>query len=240
MELRLPRSCVVLGIGIVAIVNPKSKIANPLATFVPAKSTAYIHFKINLYPMFLLRDDISEIVSLLHKGNIICYPTDTVWGIGGDALHEAAVDRISILKGRKPEKGFVLLVSSIEMLKRFVPKIPPRLETLLAHHQRPLTMIYAETVGLPPWVKAPDGSAAIRVATDEFCRELIEAFGNPIISTSANKTGEPFPPTFGGISSEILVAVDYVVKYRQDDKEPAEPSSIAMLDRYQELEFVRE
>jgi len=230
----------VLGIGIVAIVNPKSKIANPLATFVPAKSTAYIHFKINLYPMFLLRDDISEIVSLLHKGNIICYPTDTVWGIGGDALHEAAVDRISILKGRKPEKGFVLLVSSIEMLKRFVPKIPPRLETLLAHHQRPLTMIYAETVGLPPWVKAPDGSAAIRVATDEFCRELIEAFGNPIISTSANKTGEPFPPTFGGISSEILVAVDYVVKYRQDDKEPAEPSSIAMLDRYQELEFVRE
>lgn len=190
--------------------------------------------------MFLLRDDISEIASLLRKGSIICYPTDTVWGIGCDALHEASVDRISTLKGRSPKQGYVLLVSNIEMLKRFVPKIPPRLETLLTHHTRPLTMIYAETLGLPQWVKAPDGSAAIRVATDEFCQELIETFGNPIVSTSANKHGEPFPPTFGAISSEILVGVDYVVKYRQDDKEPAEPSSIAKLDRYQELEFIRE
>ena len=208
--------------------------------FAPAKSTASIHFNINLWPMFLLRDDISEIAALLQKGSILCYPTDTVWGIGCDAFDEAAVARISELKGRTPEKGYVLLVSSIEMLKRYVPKIPPRLETLLAHHKRPLTMVYTNTVGLPEWTKAADGTAAIRVATDEFCRELIQAVGKPLISTSANKSGEPFPPTFGGISSEILVAVDYVVKYRQDDKEPAEPSSIARLDRYGELEFVRE
>ncbi len=190
--------------------------------------------------MFLLRDDISEIASLLQKGNIICYPTDTIWGIGCDALHQTAVDRITMLKGRAPDMGYVLLVSNVEMLKRFVPKMPPRLETLLAHHQRPLTIIYAHSIGLPDWVKAPNGSVAIRVATDEFCLELIEAFGGPIISTSANKHGDPFPPTFGGISSEILAGVDYVVKYRQDDKEPAEPSSIAFLDRYQELEFIRE
>lgn len=190
--------------------------------------------------MFLLRDDISDIAALLQKGSVICYPTDTIWGIGCDALHEAAVDRISSIKGRPPEKGYVLLVSDIAMLKRFVPKMPPRLETLLSHHLRPLTMIYPETVGLPQWVKAPDGSAAIRVATDEFCQELIAAFGGPLISTSANKSGSPYPPTFGGISSEILAAVDYVVKYRQDDKEPAEPSSIARLDRFQELEFIRE
>lgn len=209
-------------------------------TFAAAKSTASIHLKINLYSMFLLRDDISEIAALLQRGSIICYPTDTIWGIGCDAFHEAAVERISALKGRAPEKGYVLLVSDIEMLKRFVPKMPPRLETLLAHHKRALTMIYPQTVGLPEWLKAPDGSVAIRVAADEFCHELIGAFGGPIISTSANKSGEPFPPTFGGISSEILAAVDYVVKYRQDDKEPAEPSSIARLDRYQELEFVRE
>ncbi|MDO8969760.1 MAG: L-threonylcarbamoyladenylate synthase [Saprospiraceae bacterium] len=190
--------------------------------------------------MFLLRDDISEIATLLKRGSIICYPTDTIWGLGCDALHEPSVERISSLKGRVPDKGYVMLVSSIEMLKQFVPKMPPRLETLLAHHQRPLTMIYANTIGLPEWVKAPDGSAAIRVATDEFCRELIEAFGGPIVSTSANKSGEPFPATFGGISSEILAGVDYVVKYRQDDKEPGEPSSIARLDRYQELEFLRD
>ena len=143
--------------------------------------------------MFLLRDDISEIASLLKKGNIICYPTDTIWGIGCDALHEAAVDRISALKGRVPDKGYVLLVSNVEMLKRFVPKMPPRLETLLAHHTRPITMIYTESVGLPAWIKAPDGSVAIRVATDEFCQELIEAFGNPIVSTSAKPKRPTIP-----------------------------------------------
>lgn len=177
---------------------------------------------------------------MLSNGRVICYPTDTIWGIGCDALYKPAVERVSAIKGRPPEKGYVLLVSDLAMLKRFVPKIPPRLETLLAHHRRPLTMIYEETVGLPDFVKAPDGSAAIRVATDEFCQTLIAAFGGPILSTSANKSGEPFPPTFGAISSEILSTVDYVVKYRQDDKEPSQPSSIARLDRFQELEFLRE
>ena len=191
--------------------------------------------------MFLLRDDISEIVRLLEGGGIICYPTDTIWGIGCDATNEAAVARISALKGRAPDKGYVLLVSSIEMLKRYVPKIHPRLETLLSFHQRPLTIVYERGVaGLPAAAKAPDGSAAIRVAQDEFCQQLIEAFGKPLISTSANKSGEPFPPTFGAISSEILGGVDYVVKYRQDDKEPGEPSSIAKLDRHHELDFIRE
>lgn len=208
--------------------------------FAAVKSTASFHYNIILYTMFLLRDDISEIAAMLQRGNVICYPTDTIWGIGCNVFDEAAVERVSAIKGRAPEKGYVILMSGIPMLKRYVPKMLPRLETLLAHHTRPLTMIYNDTAGLPDWVKAPNGSAAIRVATDEFCRELIETFGKPIISTSANKSGEPYPPTFGGISSEILVAVDYVVKYRQDDKEPAEPSPIARLDRYQELEFIRE
>ena len=102
-------------------------------------------------------------------------------------------------------------------------------------------MVYERNiVGLPAVVKAPDGSVAIRVARDEFCQELIAKFGKPIVSTSANKSGEPYPPTFGGISSEILGGVDYVVKYRQDDKEPGEPSSIAKLVRHQELEFIRD
>lgn len=191
--------------------------------------------------MFLLRDDISEIARLLEGGSIICYPTDTIWGIGCDATNVDAIARVTALKGRTPEKGYVLLVSDIEMLKRYVPKIHPRLETLLSFHQRPLTVVYERNiVGLPAVVKAPDGSVAIRVARDEFCQELIAKFGKPVVSTSANKSGEPYPPTFGGISSEILGGVDYVVKYRQDDKEPGEPSSIAKLDRHQELEFIRD
>ena len=190
--------------------------------------------------MFLLRDDISDIAAILEKGGTICYPTDTIWGIGCDALNEAAVARVSAIKGRTPEKGYVLLVSDLDMLKRYVPKLNPRLETLLAYHTRPLTIIYERNVGLPAYVKATDGSVAIRLPQDDFCQKLIAALGRPIISTSANKSGEPFPATYGGISSEILGAVDYVVKYRQDDREPHEPSSIAKLDRHLELEFLRD
>jgi L-threonylcarbamoyladenylate synthase len=190
--------------------------------------------------MFLLRDDIFEIASMLEKGSVICYPTDTIWGIGCDALNEKAVARVSEIKGRPPEKGYVMLVSSIEMLKKYATRVHPRLETLLSFHTRPLTVIYDRSVGLPDVVKAPNGSVAIRVTQDQFCRELIEVLGRPILSTSANVSGSPFPPTFGGISSEILGAVDYVVKYRQDDKEPAEPSAIAKLDRHMELEFLRD
>jgi len=190
--------------------------------------------------MFLLRDDISEISDLVLQGGIICYPTDSIWGIGCDATNELAIARISELKGQAPNRGYVVLVSSIEMLKQYAQKIHPRLETLLTHHTRPLTVIYDRVIGLPAAAKAPNGSAAIRVAQDEFCRTLIDAVGRPLISTSANKTGQPFPPTFGGISSDILGGVDYVVKYRQDDKEPGQPSSIARMDKHLELEFLRD
>ncbi len=190
--------------------------------------------------MFLLRDDISDISRIILDGGIICYPTDSIWGIGCDATNEAAIARITALKGRTPEKGYVLLVSSIEMLKQYALKIHPRLETLLSFHHSPAHRDLRPFTGLPSSVKAPDGSVAIRVAQDEFCRELIEAVGRPLVSTSANVSSEPFPPTYGAISSEILGGVDYVVKYRQDDREPGEPSSIAKLDQHMELEFLRD
>ncbi|MBN8685337.1 MAG: Sua5/YciO/YrdC/YwlC family protein [Chitinophagales bacterium] len=190
--------------------------------------------------MFLLRDDISEITALLERGAVICFPTDTVWAIGCNVFDEAAIQRISDLKGGRPDKGYVLLVSSIEMLKRYVPKLHPRIETLLSFHERPLSIVYDKNEGLPASVKAPDGSVAIRVVQDEFCRQLIESLGRPMLGTVAARTDAPFPPTFGAVSSEILGGVDYVVKHRQDDKEPAEPSPIAKLDRHLELDFLRE
>lgn len=190
--------------------------------------------------MFLLRDDISEIAALLQRGGIILYPTDTIWGIGCDATNEEAIARISALKQRQPEKGYVVLVSSIEMLKTFTGKFHPRLETLLAHHQRPLSVVYDKVQGIASSALAPDGSAAIRVVQDEFCRKLIDLLGKPLISTSANVSGQPFPAHFGEVSSEIISGVDYVVKHRQEDKEPHEPSVIAKADRHGELDFIRE
>ena len=190
--------------------------------------------------MFLLRDDISEIVQLLETGGLLCYPTDTVWAVGCDATNEASLERLAKLTGRKAGKGYVILVDSLQMLRRYVPEIHPRIQTLLAYHQRPITIIYKKALGLPVPVKAADGSVAIRVTQDEFCLELIRGLDKPIVSAIAAKEGEPFPQTFGGISSEILGAVDYVVKYRQDDKTPEQPSSMAYLDGSKELEFIRE
>ncbi len=190
--------------------------------------------------MFLLRDDIFEIAAILQKGGIVCHPTDTVWSISCDAMNEEAIARIHKIKGKPPKDGYSLIVSSIDMLKQYAVKVHPRLETLLSFHQRPLTVIYDRAVGLPALAKAPNGSVAIQIALDQFCQELIEALGRPIFTTSANVSEQHYPATFGGISSEILGAVDYVVKYRQDDKEPGELSPIAKLDRHKELEFIRE
>lgn len=190
--------------------------------------------------MFLLRDDISDIARLLDSGAVICYPTDTIWGIGCDATNESAIERLSELKGRTPGMGYIILVDSIDMLKRYVARIHPRVETMLAYLNRPLTVVYQPAAGLPPALLHRDGTLAIRIVTDQFCQELISALGRPILSTAACKANEPFPPTFGAISSEILGAVDYVVKYRQDDKEPHTPSTMARLDRHNELEFIRE
>lgn len=187
-----------------------------------------------------LRDNLPGIVQILQTGGMICYPTDTIWGLGCDATNETAIEKISQTKGRPPEKGYVILVSSIQMLKKYVAYVPPRLETLLAYHTRPLTVIFEDAENLPKSVLAPDGSVAIRIAHDEFCQQLIDMLGKPLVSTSANLAGEPFPPTFGAISSDILQASDYVVRHRQRETEPGRPSSIARLDSFQELDFIRE
>ncbi len=190
--------------------------------------------------MFFPEDDISQITQLLRGGGIICYPTDTIWAIGCDALQETAVARLSALREQPPGQGYILLVDSIDMLKQYIPLLNPRIETLLAYHQRPLTMVYSHSVGLPYCVKARDGSAAIRITADEFCQTLIRLLGSPLVSAAACKAHAPYPPTFGAIASDILSGVDYVVKYRQGSKESGQPSTIARMSRFGELEFLRE
>ena len=182
-----------------------------------------------------------EILTALRQGDVILYPTDTIWGIGCDATNETAVHRISEIKSRQPERGYILLVDSLTMLKKYVGEIHPRVETLLAYHSRPLTIIYDESSGLASNVLAPDGSVGIRITQDPFCRELIKQLGKPIVSTSANQSGQPFPSHYGEVSSDILEKVDLVVKYKQDNKEHGEPSVIARFNPDQEeLDFLRE
>ena len=182
-----------------------------------------------------------EILAVLRRGGVILYPTDTIWAIGCDATSEKAVQRLINIKTQKPEKGYILLVDSIEMLKKYVGTIHPRVQTLLAYHTRPLTVIYDGAVGVASNAVATDGSVAIRIVQDAFCRELISQFGKPIIKTSANVTGADYPTNYGKISSDILEKVDKVVRLKQDVKTDSEPSIVARFNmETEEFDFLRE
>lgn len=189
--------------------------------------------------IFLL-DDIEHVAQIMTKGGVILYPTDTIWGIGCNAFDERAVEKIYEIKHRDRSKPLILLVDSVPMLKSCVSHIHPRIETLLVHHTRPLTIIYDHPSGIPEYLLAPTKTIAIRVVKDHFCKLLIKSMGRPLVSTSANVQGEPFPAHFGEISSQIIEKMDYVVKYRQDDKRPSEPSVVATYNKKGELEFLRE
>ena len=179
-------------------------------------------------------------LTALEAGQVIAYPTDTVWGVGCDATDAAAVQRVLAFKQRRAGAGLVTLVDSLEMLLRYVHVVHPRLQTVLELHARPLTMIYPDVDGLAEGVTAADGSAAIRIAKDPYLQALIGKFGRPIVSTSANLPGAEPPTHFGAISSEVLQAVDHVAKYRQREAATeARPSVIARWNDNNELEPVR-
>ncbi len=183
--------------------------------------------------------DVEAASRVLREGGIILYPTDTIWGIGCDATCDAAIERIYAIKRRRPDKPFLLLADSVEMVRSYVGYVHPRVETLLAYHRRPLTIIYEGARNLPENLVAPDGTIGFRIPQDDFCRELIGRLGRPLVSTSANVSGAPFPAHFGEVSSEIIEQMDYVVRYRQWDTAPAQPSVVARVAEHGELVFLR-
>lgn len=186
------------------------------------------------------KDNLETITSVLSDGGLILYPTDTIWGVGCDATNPEAIQKIFDLKNNSHHNPFVLLVDSLTMLKNYVEHVHPRIETLLIHHMRPLTMIYDQAKNLPPIACAQDGSVAIRIVLDSFCRELIGRYGKPLVATSANVGDRPFPANFGGISSDIIMGMDYVVKWKQGEKKLSQPSVIAKMSEKEELIFLRE
>ena len=194
----------------------------------------------DLQQLMFGKDNLETITTTLENGGLILYPTDTIWGIGCDATNEDAIQRIFDLKQRPYDKPFVLLVNSIDMLKNYVEHVHPRVETLLMHHVQPLTMIYDQAKNVPPISHSSDGSVAIRVVQDSFCKELIGQFGKPLIASSANISDKPFPANFGGISSAVITGVDYVVKWKQSEKKLSQPSVIAKFSKKEELIFLRE
>ncbi|MDX1478856.1 MAG: L-threonylcarbamoyladenylate synthase [Saprospiraceae bacterium] len=186
-----------------------------------------------------LQEDLREAVKVLEKGGVLLYPTDTIWGLGCDALNERAIAKVYKIKERDPQKPCIVLMSDIDMLKEYVISIHPRVETLLSLHERPLTIVYPEVEKIPDALRGPQGKVAIRVARDGFCRALIKAFGKPIVSTSANHAGKPHPNGFGEISSQIIKKADYVVKFRQSEHNTGLPSVVATYNFKGHLEFLR-
>lgn len=171
-------------------------------------------------------NDIEQCLQVLRRGGIILYPTDTIWGIGCDATNEIAVEKIFELKRRPSTKSFVVLVSSEREVLQYTASPDLAVFDYLNKTTKPTTVIYEHALGLAANVLADNGSVAMRICSDEFCKHLIKRFRKPIVSTSANISGEPSPENFKAINKVIVEGVDYVVKYKQDDLSKSKASSI--------------
>ena len=187
-----------------------------------------------------MQDDIKKALEVLQSGGVILYPTDTIWGIGCDATNEAAVKRVYGIKRRTDSKSMLVLMENINLLERYMQEVPEIAYSLIEVTDKPMTIIYPDAKNLAPNLLAEDGSVGIRITTERFTQQLIQRFRKPIVSTSANISGEPSPVFFGEVSEEVKNAVDYVVNYRQDDLNPAKPSSIIKLGVGGEIKIIRE
>lgn len=173
--------------------------------------------------------DIKVCNDILKLGGVILYPTDTIWGIGCDATNEQAVAKIFAIKHRDQNKSMVLLMTDVKQLSQFIANPLPDLDKILADFKEPTTVVYDNAINLPANVLAEDGSVAVRITADPFCRALIKRLRKPIVSTSANLSGDPSPLHFGLINDSIKVSVDYTVHWRQHDISIRQPSTILRL-----------
>lgn len=165
----------------------------------------------------------------MQAGGIILYPTDTIWGIGCDATNEKAVQRVYELKKRADNKAMLVLMDSSAKLNMYVNDIPDIAWDLIEVADKPLTIIYSNAKNLAKNLLADDGSVGIRITNEDFSRQLCERFRKPLVSTSANVSGDLSPANFSEVSEVVKNGVDYIVSYRQDDMSKAQPSNILKL-----------
>ena len=177
------------------------------------------------------QQDIAQAVKVLRDGGVILYPTDTVWGIGCDATNEQAVNRVYAIKRRDDSKAMICLVDSDVRLQRYVRNVPEVAWNVMEYATKPTTVILDDAVNLAPNLVAEDGSIAMRITREPFSKELCYRFQKPLVSTSANISGEPAAQNYRDIAPELLEAVDYVCFSRRQEHKPHTPSSIVKLTR---------
>jgi L-threonylcarbamoyladenylate synthase len=186
-----------------------------------------------------MEEEIKNAIEVLRKGGTILYPTDTVWGIGCDARNKDAVAKVFNIKQRAEYKSMVILVCNETMLNRHVKEVPEVAWELLESAEEPLTIIYPEGRMLAEKLIAADGSIGIRLVRENFCNTLIHKFGKPIVSTSANISGENTPITFNEITLDILNKVDYIVNYRRDEANNGKSSTLIKVALNGEIKILR-
>ena len=187
-----------------------------------------------------MEEELKKACEVLRKGGIILYPTDTIWGIGCDATNQEAVKRIYDIKQRADSKSMLVLVDSVESLEYYVDELPEIAFDLIELSEKPMTIIYSGAQHVASNLIAPDGTLGIRVTREKFSQQLCRRLKNPLVSTSANISGEPSPCNFSEISEEIRRLVDYVVDYRQKETTKAQPSSIIRLGKGGLIQIIRE
>ncbi len=183
--------------------------------------------------------DINQALDTLREGGLILYPTDTIWGIGCDATNPTAVERVFRLKGRDQTKSLIVLLDSDHKLQSYVQEVPEVAYQLIEYTERPLTIVYSGARNLAPNLLAEDGSIGIRIVQHPFCSALLQRFRKPIVSTSANLSGQPAPANFNEIDQTIIDGVDYVVPYGQDDTRRGAASIVMKLEPGGQFSFLR-
>ncbi|MFN8257531.1 MAG: L-threonylcarbamoyladenylate synthase [Bacteroidales bacterium] len=187
-----------------------------------------------------MEEEIKNTLEILKNGGVILYPTDTIWGIGCDATNEKAVKRIFEIKEREDNKSMLVLVDDANRIPSYIDTMPEIAWDLIEFTTKPLTIIYSGAKNLAKNLIGSDGTIGIRVSSEPFTKKLVQRFKKPIVSTSANISGQPFAAKFSQVDNEIIKKVDYVVNYRREENIEFSPSSIIQLGVKGEIKIIRE
>ncbi len=187
----------------------------------------------------MLRDEINKALEVLKNGGVILYPTDTIWGLGCDATNVEAVEKLLKIKNRPAEKSLIVLLDVDSKLQSYIAEVPEVAYDLIEYAENPLTIVFPGAKNLASNVINADGSVGIRIVKHDFCTSVIQRFRKPIVSTSANLSGQPSPKFFDDIDPEIFESVDLVVDFEQENRTVKKPSTIMKLSPGGQFEFIR-
>jgi len=192
-----------------------------------------------MIPSEKIKEEVLKCVEVLKSGGTILYPTDTIWGIGCDATNEEAVKKVFAIKKRSASKSLIVLLDAPEKLNKYVREVPAAAWDLIEYSEKPLTIVYSDAMHLAKNITGADGTIAIRIVKNDFCIALLRKFGKPLVSTSANISGEDAPLSFNHINQNILSQMGYVVNLPHEINRTGKPSTIIKIESNGVIKFLR-